>query len=49
MALADNEITLTDTIAYNNLVPGREYTATGTLVEKLTGNPVTDGTVTIVN
>lgn len=42
VALADNEITLTDTIAYNNLVPGREYKATGTLVEKLTGNPITD-------
>lgn len=43
VALADNEITLTDTISYSNLVPGREYTATGTLVEKLTGNAVLDG------
>lgn len=42
VALADNEITLTDTIAYTNLIPGREYTATGTLVEKLTGTAVPD-------
>ncbi|MCQ2482771.1 MAG: VaFE repeat-containing surface-anchored protein, partial [Clostridia bacterium] len=35
-------ITLTDTITYENLVPGKEYTVTGTLMDKVTGEKLLD-------
>ncbi|MBR3384738.1 MAG: VaFE repeat-containing surface-anchored protein, partial [Atopobiaceae bacterium] len=34
--------TLTDTVWYENLVPGREYTVEGTLMDKATGEPLLD-------
>lgn len=36
------EITLIDTVAYENLVPGLEYVMNGTLMVKETGKPLTD-------
>ena len=33
---------LIDTVSYNNVVPGIEYRLTGTLVDKLSGNVITD-------
>lgn len=39
---ADEEITLTDTVSYSNLQPGRKYELTGTLMDKETGEPVKD-------
>lgn len=35
-------ITLTDTVTYENLVPGKEYTVTGTLMDKETGEKLLD-------
>lgn len=40
---ADEEVILVDTVAYKNLVPGEEYKATGTLMDKETGKPVEAG------
>lgn len=34
------EATIVDTVYYENLLPGREYTVTGTLVDKETGKPL---------
>ena len=39
---AKKEVSVTDTIAYRNLVPGKEYTVRGTAVDKETGEPLTD-------
>lgn len=39
---AKKEISVTDTVAYRNLVPGKEYTVRGTAVDKETGKPLTD-------
>ena len=39
---AKKEISVTDTVAYRNLVPGKEYTVRGTAVDKETGEPFTD-------
>ena len=39
---AKKEISVTDTVAYRNLVPGKEYTVRGTAVDKETGEPITD-------
>lgn len=39
---ADPEATLVDTIEYHNLVPGKSYTASGTLMDKETGEAVLD-------
>ena len=36
------EMTLTDTVTYKNLVVGKQYTAKGTLMNKSTGEPVVD-------
>jgi Predicted solute binding protein len=33
-------VRITDTVAYTNLTPGTEYTLTGVLMDKSTGNPV---------
>ena len=35
-------MTLTDTVAYRNLIPGRAYTITGSLMLKSTGKPLMD-------
>ena len=40
--VADTNATVTDTIAYKGLVPGKEYTVKGTLMDKETGEPLTD-------
>lgn len=39
---AKKEVSVTDTVAYRNLVPGKEYTVRGTAVDKETGKPLTD-------
>ncbi|MBR3032213.1 MAG: VaFE repeat-containing surface-anchored protein [Clostridiales bacterium] len=36
------EITLVDTVTYSNLLPGKTYTLTGTLMNKDTGEPLKD-------
>ncbi|MFP7697077.1 VaFE repeat-containing surface-anchored protein [Trueperella sp. LYQ143] len=36
--------TLTDVVAYTQLEPGKEYTVTGTLMDKATSKPLTDAT-----
>ena len=38
----DHDMTLTDTVWYENLEPGREYTLEGTLMDKATGEPLLD-------
>lgn len=40
--IADETAQVTDTVTYENLVPGREYVLTGTLVDKKTGEPIKD-------
>ena len=49
-AVADDSVTIVDTVSYAGLTPGKEYTLTGTLVDKETGEPVrSDGkTVTSI-
>lgn len=42
MALATEKTTLVDTVHYEKLVPGREYTLTGKLMDKDTGKAVKD-------
>ena len=39
---ARDDLTIVDTIEYSGLVPGNEYTATGVLMDKATGEPATD-------
>ena len=41
-AVADEEITLIDTVRYNGLEVGRKYSVTGTLVDKATGKEILD-------
>ena len=41
MSLAGSDVTLTDTVAYRNLVPGKTYTISGTLMDQRTGKAVT--------
>ena len=36
-ALAEKEMSLTDTVPYHNLIPGKEYTIKGVLMDKATG------------
>lgn len=38
----DGYMTITDTVVYQNLTPGKEYTLTGTLMDRKTGKPYTD-------
>lgn len=38
----DKQETLVDTVAYTNLVPGKEYTVKGTLMNKKTGKAIVD-------
>ncbi len=42
LTMADEDITITDTVAYENLVPGYEYTLTGTLMDAATGKAIVD-------
>lgn len=42
MANADEKVTLTDTVSYENLLADRIYTVKGTLMNKKTGEPVKD-------
>lgn len=42
-AVADESVTIVDTVSYTGLMPGKEYTLTGTLVDKETGEPVRSG------
>ena len=39
-AKADKEMSLTDTVEYHSLIPGKEYTMKGTLMDKATGEPL---------
>lgn len=39
---ARDELTIIDAIEYTGLIPGNEYTATGTLMDKATGEPALD-------
>lgn len=39
---AREELTIVDTIQYTGLIPGNEYTATGELMDKATGEPALD-------
>ena len=39
---ARDELTIVDTIAYTGLIPGNEYTVSGTLMDKATGDPALD-------
>ena len=38
---AKKEVSVTDTVAYRNLVPGKTYTISGTLMDQRTGKAVT--------
>lgn len=40
--VADGTAQVTDTVTYENLVPGKEYILTGTLMDKATGEPLKD-------
>ena len=40
--LADGEINLIDTVVYENLLPGETYTLEASLINKATGEPLTD-------
>ena len=40
IALGEKTVTLKDTVAYRNLIKGREYTVSGKLMNKRTGQPV---------
>ena len=42
-ALADGKVTVKDTVAYQTLIPGKNYVMTGTLINKETGDPIMDG------
>ena len=37
---ANKEATIIDTVFYSHLLPGKEYTVTGTLMDKATGEPI---------
>jgi len=40
---ADETITLIDTVSYSGLMPNKDYTVIGTLMDKATGKPIMDG------
>lgn len=42
-AAANKKITIKDTVTYENLIPGQEYTVKGTLMDKETGEEFFDG------
>ena len=37
------EVTIIDTVTYHDLIPGKEYTVSGQLMNKATGEPILDG------
>ena len=41
ISLADNRVTIIDTVKYRGLTPGKTYRLAGTLMDKETGEPVT--------
>ena len=41
--LADEKVTIKDTVTYQTLIPGKTYVMTGTLMDKGTGDPIMDG------
>ena len=41
ISLADNRVTIIDTVKYKNFTPGKAYRIVGTLMDKETGEPVT--------
>lgn len=41
-AIADETVTIVDTVVYTNLIPGKEYTISGVLYNKATGEPLLD-------
>ena len=43
LAFPAGEVTIVDTVEYSNLVPGKEYTVRGTLIDKGTGRALTSG------
>ncbi|WP_303132837.1 VaFE repeat-containing surface-anchored protein [uncultured Olsenella sp.] len=46
--VADGTTQVTDTVTYENLVPGKEYVLTGTLMDKATGEPFKDAKGNVV-
>lgn len=40
ISLADNKVTIIDTVKYTNFVPGQTYKLVGTLMNKATGEPI---------
>ena len=42
-AFADGSVTIRDEVFYRNLIPGKMYTVTGTLMDKKTGRPLAAG------
>lgn len=42
VAMAKENTVIVDSVAYENLIPGKEYTVTGTLMVKSTGKALTD-------
>lgn len=42
ISLAENKVTVTDNVSYENLLPGEKYSVTGTLVDKNTGEAKTN-------
>lgn len=48
-SMADKMITIVDTVSYENLIPGQEYTVKGTLMDASTGKPVVARTADTVN
>ena len=47
--LAGKQITIVDTVVYENLTPGKAYTVYGTLMDKLSGQPIRDKNGDIVS
>lgn len=46
---ADSEVTITDTVDYSNVVAGKVYEMTGTLMDKETGKPMLSGGAAITS
>ena len=44
MALKADSVIITDTVSYQNLLPGQMYQLVDTLIDKFTDEPFTDGT-----
>lgn len=48
ISFAGDQVRVEDTVHYENLVPGKKYTITGTLMDQSTGEPLTDASGKIV-